>query len=163
LPGCLLAAVLPVPVLPVPVLPAPVLRGAVLLARASLARAVGGLPGRGAMGLPPPETGRLVESGLACRPLPGRVRSVPEARRALVRVRLPGTRLKEVLLSGTGLSGTGLPGTGLPEPGLPDALLSRWPRLTLARSWCLAPACPAGTVLSRLVLTLTGHAALSGT
>jgi hypothetical protein len=88
---------------------------------------------------------------------------VPEARRALVRVRLPGTRLKEVLLSGTGLSGTGLPGTGLPEPGLPDALLSRWPRLTLARSWCLAPACPAGTVLSRLVLTLTGHAALSGT
>ena len=149
LPGRLLAVVLPVPVLPVPVLGGAVLRGAVLLlAGAVLARVVGSLPGRGAIGLPLRVPGRLAESRLACRPLPGRVRGVPEAATALVRVRL---------------AGIGLAGIRLAEPGLPEALLPRWPRLTLARPWCLAPALPAGTVLSPLVLTGTGHEALSGT
>jgi hypothetical protein len=149
LPGRLLAAVLPVAVLPVSVL-----RGAVLLlARAGLTRVVGSLPGRGAIGLPLGVPGRLAESRLARRSLPGRVRSVTEAAAALVRVGLPGIRLPGIRLAGIGLA----------EPGLPEALLARWPRLTLARSCCLAPALPAGTVLSRLVLTRTGHEALSGT
>jgi hypothetical protein len=136
LPGRLLAVVLPVSVL--------LACAVLLLAGAVLARVVRSLPGRGTVRL------SLAEPGLTCRSVPGRVRSLPVAV-AVVWIRLPGTRRREALLAGARLA----------EPRLRVALLSRRPRLLLAWSRRLAPALPAGSELPRLVLPLTGHAALS--